>query len=229
MNYPDLFKQPFIQIAGFRDIDEARMILRAGADFLGIPLRLDFHSPDVSEADAREIISELNAPMQIVLITYLDKSSDIVSLCNFLGVNIIQLHGPVNRHEIEKARMIIPQLSVIKSLIVNKTSDKLLGEVAEFSEVIDAFITDTYDPATGASGATGKTHDWAISREICRFSNKPVILAGGFTPENVEEAICFVKPAGVDVHTGVEDSTGKKDLHKVSQFIKNARDAFRGL
>ncbi len=92
---------------------------------------------------------------------------------------------------------------------------------------MDAFITDTFDPATGASGATGKTHEWGISRELRALSPKPLILAGGLNPENVREAIETVRPAAVDAHTGVEDAEGRKDPAKVRAFVAAAREGFR--
>jgi phosphoribosylanthranilate isomerase len=57
-------------------------------------------------------------------------------------------------------------------------------------------------------------------------SDRPVILAGGLTPENVRQAIAEVRPAGVDAHTGVEDSTGRKSREKVLKFLSEAREAF---
>lgn len=98
--------------------------------------------------------------------------------------------------------------------------------VVELSPYVDAFITDTFDPDTGASGATGKTHDWEISRRLVELSPKPVILAGGLNPENVAEAIDFVNPAGVDSHTGVENESGRKDADKIRLFMKNSLRAF---
>ncbi len=81
-------------------------------------------------------------------------------------------------------------------------------------------------PETGACGATGKTHNWDISRRLVPFSPKPVILAGGLNPDNVREAIQYIRPAGVDVHTGVESSNGRKAPHLVRKFVAEARDAF---
>jgi phosphoribosylanthranilate isomerase len=85
--------------------------------------------------------------------------------------------------------------------------------------VVDAFITDTYDPTTGRSGATGKTHAWGVSRRLVELSPKPVILAGGLTPENVRAAVLAVRPAGVDVHTGVEGPDGRKAPRLVEHFV----------
>ena len=91
---------------------------------------------------------------------------------------------------------------------------------------MDLFITDTFNPSTGASGATGKTHDWKISRKLVEISSKPVILAGGLNPSNVKQAILQIKPAGIDVHTGVESSNGRKDYNLVKNFILQAKQAF---
>ena len=72
-------------------------------------------------------------------------------------------------------------------------------------------------------------HDWAISRRLVELSTRPVILAGGLTAANVGPAIAAVRPAGVDVHTGVEDKNGRKDPHLVTRFVHEARRAFAAL
>ena len=114
--------------------------------------------------------------------------------------------------EIVRLKSFAPDLTVIKSLIVEDNNlAELESSVAAFSPHCDAFITDTYDPATGACGATGKTHDWDISRRLVDISPRPVMLAGGLNPENVRKAIAHVRPAGVDAHTGVEGPDGRKD------------------
>ena len=117
---------------------------------------------------------------------------------------------------------------MVKSLVVGLRSRRALESMVErFSDHVDAFITDTHDPATGASGATGKTHDWRVSRRLVEISHRPVILAGGLDPQNVRRAILEVKPAGVDSHTGVEDDTGRKCRRKVEEFIAEAQAGFR--
>jgi phosphoribosylanthranilate isomerase len=116
---------------------------------------------------------------------------------------------------------------VIKSLVIGNTAAKALENViSELSPLVDAFITDTFDPETGASGATGRTHDWRVSRRLVELSDRPVILAGGLTPENVRKAILEVQPAGVDSHTGVEEPSGRKSREKVHKFVLEAREAF---
>ena len=221
-----MFKR-FIQIAGVIDKEEANMLVEAGVRFLGFPLRLPVNKEDISEKDAAEIISELPKSVSGVLITYLDKAEEIKSLSNKIGVKIIQLHGDISLSELIKLKEIFHESRIIKSLIVGKdTNKKLLETITKLEKYVDAFITDTYNPQTGATGATGITHDWEISRTLVKRSNKPVILAGGLTPNNVCDAILKVKPAGVDTHTGVEDNVGRKDKIKVSRFINEANKGF---
>lgn len=217
-----------IQIAGVIDQVEADMLQLCGVKCLGFPLRLPINRDDIGEDDAATIIRSLPLPTFGVLITYLDDAADIAEFCAFLGAPVAQLHGAIEIDEIAKLKTIAPKLLVIKSLVVGLHSEATLASMVEqFSSFVDAFITDTYDPASGASGATGITHDWAISRRLVELSSRPVILAGGLDAENVRRAILEVKPAGVDTHSGVEDDDGRKCRDKVERFMAEARIGFR--
>jgi len=219
---------PFIQIAGIRSGSEAKLLQECGVEYLGFPLRLAVHAEDASEAEVARMVAEITPPAQGVLITYLDDPDEIAALCRALGVRIVQLHGDITAATLDRLRALDPALSVVKSLVVGRKEPAALeADVLEMSPRVDAFITDTYDPSSGASGATGKTHDWRISRRLVEISPRPVILAGGLTPENVAEAIREVRPAGVDSHTGVEDASGAKSREKVARFVREATEEFR--
>jgi phosphoribosylanthranilate isomerase len=217
-----------IQVAGIQSADEALMIASEGATHLGFPFGLNFHREDTTPDTAAGIIEKLPDSVFPVLITYHHKPAVVCRLLRQLRCNIVQLHGQVDLNEIAEIRKLHPGVEIWKSLVINPTkSDKALRNMKHFEPAVDAFITDTFDPETGASGATGKTHDWAISREIVKQSKRPVIVAGGLTPENVYEAVLVIHPAGVDVHTGVENAHGMKSRELVRSFIENARSAFR--
>jgi phosphoribosylanthranilate isomerase len=139
----------------------------------------------------------------------------------------VQLHGDIEMAELERLRQLDPGLTIVKSLVVGRQPASVLERLAvELAPLVDGFITDTYAAETGASGATGRTHDWAVSRRLVLLSPKPVILAGGLTPANMREAITTVRPAGVDVHTGVEDASGRKDRAKLLAFVTEAKAGF---
>jgi len=217
----------FIQIAGISSKSEANMLLNSGINYLGFPLRLPVNKEDITENEASEIIKSLNPPNFGIVITYLNIAEEIVSFCSKLNTNIVQLHGNIKNKQLKKLKIIAPNLVVIKSLIVVKYSlVELKKYIDEQSEFVDAFITDTFNPQSGATGATGLTHDWEISKNIVQYSPKPIILAGGLNAENVFAAIIKVKPAGVDSHTGVENKDGAKDQIKIHQFLHEANRAF---
>ncbi len=219
-----------IQIAGVKSLEEAEMLIANGVEFIGFPLRLTVNAEDTTEEEAREIIKQIKSKSKPVLITYLSNHKEIIDFCEFLNVEIVQLHGEISRDKLAKLKEAKPELKVIKSLVVKQNNAReLLETLKELEPFADAFITDTFDPETKAEGATGKTHDWNVSAELVRLSGKPVILAGGLTPENVAEAIRKVKPAGVDSHTGVEDEDGNKNPEKVKAFVNAAKKAFAEL
>ena len=216
-----------IQIAGVIDKEEANLLMKLGVDYLGFPLRLPVNKEDLTEDEAVEVIKTITPPHQSVLITYLNKADEIISFCDKLNVKIIQLHGDISFDELVRTKTLRPDLEIIKSLVVASDNyDKLVNMVETLSPWVDAFITDTFDPVTGAEGATGKTHDWNISKKLVEFSPKPVIIAGGLNPKNVKQAILEIKPAGVDVHTGVELPNGRKSVELVKVFVKEAKEGF---
>lgn len=219
-----------IQIAGVIDEAEAHMLVSSGVDWLGFPLRLAVHQEDLSEAEAGRIIRALPAEHPGVLITYLNTAKNIAAFCAKLGARHVQLHGEVSLAELRALKQIDPDLFVLKSVIVRDDDvDRLESEASALAPWVDAFITDTFDPATGATGATGRTHDWKVSAALVLAVPKPVILAGGLNPDNVASAIHAVRPAGVDSHTGVEGVDGRKDPAKVRRFVSEARRAWSRL
>ena len=221
---------PLIQIAGVCDAAEARLLMDAGVRWLGFPLRLAVNKEDLSEDEAAVLIRGLPAGFHGVVITYLDRADDVVVFCEKMGARTIQLHGDIAVGELREIKRRDPGLSVFKSLVIRAgNEDALRRLVAETAPFVDAYITDTFNPATGQEGATGLVHDWSISRRLVEFSPRPVILAGGLKSGNVAEAILAVRPAGVDSHTGVENPDGRKSAEKVRKFVEESRRAFQQL
>jgi phosphoribosylanthranilate isomerase len=218
-----------VQVAGVHDAAEARMLAAAGVEWVGIPLRLPVNREDTTDEQAAAIVRECaGLGVEFVLITYLRQAAEIAELALRLGVYRVQIHGPIDAGGLLALRLALPGVVVIKSLVIRpgEGTGVVLRELGLLAPHVDAFITDTYNPATGASGATGLTHDWAVSRMVVGTSPRPVILAGGLTPVNVREAILTVQPAGVDSHTGVEGPDGRKDPERVRAFVAAARRGF---
>jgi Phosphoribosylanthranilate isomerase len=218
------------QVAGVRSLEEARLLEDLKVSFVGFPLKLGYHKPDIDHDTARAIIREMRDPTRAVLITYLDTAEDSAALCKFLGVSIVQLHAEIAPEQVQLLKQLMPALRIIKSLIVRPeytgNFSPLLEHARAYEPWVDAFITDTFDSVTTATGATGKVHDWRISKGLAATLSKSLILAGGLSPTNVFDAISAVHPAGVDSHTGVEDSGGWKSPLLVARFVEEAARAF---
>ncbi len=216
-----------IHVAGVIDAEEAELLIDCGVAHLGFPLVLGHHEEDLGVSDAAAIVDRFGGQATFFLITYLNEADAVCDMCDTLGVAMVQLHGDIDEQEIFRLRGAAPELRIIKSLIVrHDNADQLIKEALTFSPHVDAFITDTFDPSTGATGATGKTHDWEVSRALVEHAPKPVILAGGLRPDIVRQAIGAVQPAGVDVHTGVEGADGRKRRDLVQSFVRNAKAGF---
>lgn len=105
-------------------------------------------------------------------------------------------------------------------LRAGQRADDLVNQTVNASAIhLDAY-------REGAYGGTGHTVDWDLAAEIVQRAERPVILAGGLTPENVVQAIRRVRPYAVDVSSGVEGQTkGLKDIAKLRDFIQAAKGA----
>jgi phosphoribosylanthranilate isomerase len=210
-----------IQVAGIASYEEARMLLDCGVDYLGFPLKLPVHRQDVNEREARKIVARVGDD-RAVLITYLDTAQEIRALVDVVGVAVVQLHASITVAELAALRASSPDLTIIKSIVIHPGKPLDFEGLMRLDEDrVDAYIADTFDPRTGASGATGRTHDWAVSRSIVAESKRPVILAGGLRPDNVAEAIRVVRPSA-----GVEDEHGRKSKRLIEQFVEAAHTAF---
>ena len=93
--------------------------------------------------------------------------------------------------------------------------EESLRAAAEYD--VDALLLDTYTDES--RGGTGRTFDWSLAVRAKEFLSLPIILSGGLTTVNVQEAIRRVRPYAVDVASGVEREPGKKDPEKLRKFI----------
>ena len=162
-----------IHVAGVIDLAEAQLLIDCGIRYLGFPLVLDHHKEDLTIDAAVAIVSKLRNHATFFLVTYLNKARAICELCDALSVDMVQLHGQIDHEQIQLLRQEAPKLRIIKSLIVRGgNAGPLIDEVQRYGPSVDLFITDTFDPTTGASGATGRVHDWQISRRLVESSNR---------------------------------------------------------
>jgi len=96
--------------------------------------------------------------------------------------------------------------------------DALLRAAGAYPRAITMFDTSV----AGKAGGTGVTFAWKAVAGIAK--GRPVIVAGGLTPENVGACVRAVRPFGVDVRSGIE-SENRKDEKKMRAFVRAVREA----
>ena len=211
-----------VKICGITNLEDARFAIKNGADALGFLVDV----PEASEIKritkkaAKNIISQVPKNIWTFVLTISKNYLDIINLCRELNCTHVQIIEDIPSKDLIKIKNSIPNLKIVKAICV--TSKSAISKAVRYSKVSDYILLDSR--IKGQRGGTGKTHNWVISEEIVKTINKPVFLAGGLSPDNVESAISKVKPFGVDVDTKLEKEPGKKDYDKVREFIKIAKN-----
>lgn len=213
-----------VKICGNRTVDDIRTAVNAGADAVGLIVGARHVSEDdVPVAEAAQLLAHIPVFVTAVLVTHLQTCSEILPIHHRVPAQAIQLHDWVAPKELARLREALPSVRLIGA--VHVTSSQAVHVARREAGRVDAVLLDSRTEER--IGGTGMVHDWSISAEIVRNATKPVILAGGLTPDNVAEAIATVRPFAVDVNSGVDDVNGNKDAEKVEHFIRAARGLSR--
>jgi len=195
-----------VKVCGIRSLEEAQASIDAGADALGFNFWPRSPRYIVPEA-AREIVAGLSPLVANIGVFVNEARETIEAIASDLRLAAVQLHGD----ESPEFCASITAAKTIKALRV--TEDFAPQSIGRYS--VSMILLDT--GIAGSYGGTGSTFDWSVAAECARLS--PIILAGGLTAENVGEAISTVRPAAIDVCSGVEAEPGRKDLIKLRNFM----------
>lgn len=198
-----------VKICGITRKQDALQAIACGADALGFV----FYARSPRAVSAEQVCQIIPAlpPFVTTVGLFVNASPQeverVVALC---GLDAVQYHGDESPQDCLQS-----PVKAIKALRV-KDAASLDGhsEYRTAALLLDAWSKEAY-------GGTGHTFNWPLAANIA--SQRPVILAGGLTPENVNEAVAAVNPYAVDVSSGVESAPGIKDAQKVAAFIAAAK------
>jgi len=220
-----------VKICGVNDPDTAWAAAQAGADAIGLNF-VEGSARRISLEQARTIVAELPAFVQPIGLFVNAEASFVQETASTLGLGTVQLHGDESP---DYARSLWP-LRVIKALAFEPrdVSGKLSlwrGVCENLSGLL--FDAPPPDERPGSQGGSGRRFDWHALAQLAHggllAGLPPTILAGGLNPANVARAIETVSPYAVDVASGVETDTGKKDHQLIEQFCRAVRDADQAL
>jgi phosphoribosylanthranilate isomerase len=208
-----------VKICGITRKEDLEAASAAGADAVGFVVGVASSPRNISVTDAEKLIRHVPPFVKSVLVMVPTSLEELVEACDALNPDALQIHGE-NLPDISFVRDKLPGKLLIGAVRANTTD--AVGNAAKVAQTFDAVILDSF--VQGKHGGTGVVHDWNVSQRIKQLVHpKPLILAGGLSPENVAEAVHTVKPYAVDVSSGVEQQPGIKDYQKMVEFVKNAK------
>jgi phosphoribosylanthranilate isomerase len=221
------------KICGITTYEDAAAAARAGVSALGF----NFYprsSRYVSPQETRKIRDQLHADFgadcpEIVGVFVNSDMQTVISHIAESNIDSVQLHGDETLEFISRLHQHVSHIRLIRALRPGSDSSlqtralilQLIAEIPAIRILLDAF-------AAGEYGGTGRKIEPKLFAAVTTGLDCPVILAGGLTPQNVADAICRTRPAGVDTAGGVEISAGVKDHAKIRQFLDAVRDADKG-
>jgi phosphoribosylanthranilate isomerase len=199
-----------IKVCGITNIEDALAAIHAGADALGFVFYAS--SPRyITPMRAKEIISQL-PPFVTPVALFVNEDEKVISkILKMTGCSLLQFHGDETDGECRKY-----QTPYMKAIRVSESLD-VIARCDDFPEA-SALLLDAYQK--GIYGGSGVSFNW--SKVPQRYS-KSIVLAGGLTPINVQEAILQTNCYAVDVSGGVERAKGLKDHQLLKDFCVAVR------
>ena len=204
-----------VKICGITRPEHARAAAGAGADAIG----LMFYEPSpryVTPVRAREVCAALPPLVSVVGVFVNPEPRDIKAVVEDVPCDLIQFHGEESPELCASAGK--PYVKAVRV----RTRDDIVEAEARYSDARALLLDAHHDTLWGG---TGSRFDWDLVPDDVR---RPVVLAGGLTPENVAAAIRRVRPFAVDVSGGVESAPGEKDARSMERFMKEVASAESG-
>lgn len=198
-----------IKFCGFTQAQDIAQAVALGADTIGV---VHHHASKrhVPLQDMPSLRIEVPTSKDLVALFVNPDADEVLAVLQFLRPSILQFHG-------DESNTFCAQfgLPFIKAMAMGTGAEDIYARQTLYPDAA-ALLLDGHAP--GGLGGQGHAFAW---REIAL--DKPVYLAGGLTVANVAQAIEIVKPYAVDVSSGIESSPGRKDLKKMQEFIRAAR------
>jgi len=209
----------FVKVCCIADLGEARLAIGAGAAALGLVSAMPSGPGPIEEEAIARIAAAVPPPTETFLLTALTDAEAIAAQQRRCGTTAVQLVDAVADEELRRLRRLLPGVRLVQ--VVHVTGPDSVDEARAAAPLVDALLLDSGNPklAVKELGGTGRVHDWATSRRIRDSVGVPVLLAGGLQPGNAHEAFERVRPAGLDVCSGLR-LNGRLDAARLQEFFR---------
>lgn len=208
------------KICGLTTEADLAAAVDAGADAVGVVTDVPVDTPRaVSVERAADLLATAPPFVAGVLVTMPESPDHAAELVESAHPDVLQVHDVPPDDVARIAAAVDPQ-------VVAGVDAADPERARRYDGVADALLVDS--TTESGAGGTGRTHDWADAAALADELDSPLALAGGLTPTNVAEAVRTVEPYAVDVATGTESESGRKDHDAVRAFVRAATAAGEG-
>ncbi|MCE9601585.1 MAG: phosphoribosylanthranilate isomerase [Gemmatimonadetes bacterium] len=208
-----------VKICCIASVAEAELALAQGAAALGLVSAMPSGPGVIGDDRIREIAAWAPAGVRTFLLTSRTDPRGIAAQVRDAGVNTVQIVDRLAPGAHAVLRALVPRVRLVQ--VIHVRGPESLDEALEAAPRVDELLLDSGNPAAAVRelGGTGRTHDWALSREIVDRCGVPVWLAGGLNETNVRAAIEEVRPQGVDLCSGVRVD-GRLSEKRLAGFMR---------
>ena len=215
----------WVKICATTNLGDAQACAAAGVNALGFIFAPS--ARQIEAGTAAEIIAALPAEVEKIGVFVNETPERTAEIAQQARLTGVQLHGEEPASQLTEYRQMLGGRKLIKTLQASALladGDLRLQAYLDARGSLDAILLDSGAP--GNRGGTGVPFEWEAALPIVHRIKAvlPVIIAGGLTAENVGQAIQLFEPWGVDVVSGVERETGKKDEAKLRSFVAAVRE-----
>jgi len=210
-----------VKLCGNQSVDDVE--ITSGANAQGFIVMTD-SAREIQPEMAAELMEHVPLFNAVVLVTATTDPFLISDLAEVLEPHAVQIHAELGPVQIERIRRALSvRIPLYTLLSVDEDLEACLERAQRLAgSPLDALLLDSR--VGDQTGGTGTVHNWENSARIREMvSPLPVILAGGITPQNVQEAIETVQPYAIDVASGVE-TDGHKDPQKVKALLERVKN-----
>lgn len=210
-----------IKFCGLTRPVDAKQAATLGAAYVGVVFAPG--PRQVEPAHAREIFESAPDQHRVGVFRHIETSS-LLRAAREADLDVLQLHGHFRPDDLTRIREEFEgELWPVVS--IEHGTGNIGSEWKGMVDVADALLLDA--SVRGVSGGTGRVFDWhAVARVIGELRREiRIVLAGGLTPANVGEGIAAIRPAIVDVSSGIETAPGIKDPSLMTSFAQAVRSA----
>lgn len=209
---------PKVKVCCISSHKEAHLAIKLGASALGLVGPMPSGPGIIDNPLIKEIAENTSSVISTFLLTSETSAQKIIEHYKKVRTTTIQIVDELSSGSYLEIRKALPDVELVQ--VIHVIDENSVKQAIDAAKHVDIILLDSGNPHLEIKelGGTGKTHNWDLSRKIRDSIDKPLFLAGGLTPENVQQAIQMVQPYGLDLCSGVR-THGQLDEIKLKAFF----------